>query len=161
MISPHALPSARRRSKRASTVPQLSARFGIVADNLARNVHHDFVLAFLGLDQDGRGPASADALDAPLLLALVLVVGLLLRGRRVLAFLLAAIAGPAAAAAGEAVLLLATLAEPGESQFLTAVKPCGILLPHVHQRANEFYSVIFGAPLGRHLRCSKLNPELI
>ena len=39
---------------------------------------------------------------------------------------------------------LATLAEPGESQFLTAVKPCGILLPHVHQRANEFYSVIFG-----------------
>ena len=40
---------------------------------------------------------------------------------------------------------LATLAEPGEAQFLTVLKPCGILLPHVHQRANEFYSVIFGA----------------
>lgn len=40
---------------------------------------------------------------------------------------------------------LSTLAEPGESQFLTVLKPCGILLPHVHQRANEFYSVIFGA----------------
>jgi hypothetical protein len=40
---------------------------------------------------------------------------------------------------------LATLAEPGESQFLTVLKPCGILLPHTHQRANEFYSVIFGA----------------
>ena len=41
---------------------------------------------------------------------------------------------------------LSTLAEPGEAQFLTVLKPCGILLPHVHQRANEFYSVIFGAP---------------
>jgi oxalate decarboxylase/phosphoglucose isomerase-like protein (cupin superfamily) len=39
---------------------------------------------------------------------------------------------------------LATLAEPGESQFLTVLKPCSILLPHTHQRANEFYSVIFG-----------------
>lgn len=43
---------------------------------------------------------------------------------------------------------LSTLAEPGEAQFLTVLKPCGILLPHVHPRANEFYSVIFGeAPL--------------
>jgi hypothetical protein len=40
---------------------------------------------------------------------------------------------------------LATLAAPGESQFLTVLKPCSILLPHTHQRANEFYSVIFGA----------------
>ena len=40
---------------------------------------------------------------------------------------------------------LSTLAEPGEAQFLTALKPCSILLPHTHQRANEFYSVIFGA----------------
>jgi hypothetical protein len=39
---------------------------------------------------------------------------------------------------------LATLAAPGEAQFLTAQKPCSILLPHTHQRANEFYSVIFG-----------------
>ena len=39
---------------------------------------------------------------------------------------------------------LSTLAEPGEAQFLTVLKPCGILLPHVHPRANEFYSVIFG-----------------
>ena len=44
---------------------------------------------------------------------------------------------------------LSTLAEPGLSQFLTFLKPCSILLPHVHQRANEFYSVFFGAvPLG-------------
>ena len=41
---------------------------------------------------------------------------------------------------------LSTLAEPGEAQFLTVLKPCGILLPHTHQRANEFYSVIFGTP---------------
>ena len=40
---------------------------------------------------------------------------------------------------------LSTLAEPGLAQFLTFLKPCSILLPHVHQRANEFYSVIFGA----------------
>lgn len=39
---------------------------------------------------------------------------------------------------------LSTLAAPGEAQFLTVLKPCSILLPHVHQRANEFYSVIFG-----------------
>ena len=44
---------------------------------------------------------------------------------------------------------LSTLAEPGLAQFLTFLKPCSILLPHVHQRANEFYSVFFGAlPLG-------------
>jgi hypothetical protein len=42
---------------------------------------------------------------------------------------------------------LSTLAEPGEAQFLTVLKPCGILLPHTHQRANEFYSVIFGTSL--------------
>ena len=41
---------------------------------------------------------------------------------------------------------LSTLAAPGEAQFLTVLKPCSILLPHVHPRANEFYSVIFGAP---------------
>lgn len=41
-------------------------------------------------------------------------------------------------------VFLSTLAEPGEAQFLTALKPCGILLPHTHQRANEFYTVIFG-----------------
>ena len=40
---------------------------------------------------------------------------------------------------------LSTLAEPGLAQFLTFLKPCSILLPHVHQRANEFYSVFFGA----------------
>ena len=40
---------------------------------------------------------------------------------------------------------LSTLAKDGEAQFVTALKPCGILLPHVHQRANEFYSVVFGA----------------
>lgn len=43
-------------------------------------------------------------------------------------------------------VFLSTLTEPGESQFLTVLKPCGILLPHTHQRANEFYTVIFGAP---------------
>jgi len=41
-------------------------------------------------------------------------------------------------------VFLSTLTAPGESQFLTALKPCGILLPHMHQRANEFYSIIFG-----------------
>ena len=40
---------------------------------------------------------------------------------------------------------LSTLAEPGLAQFLTFLKPCSILLPHVHQRANEFYSVFYGA----------------
>ena len=49
---------------------------------------------------------------------------------------------------------LSTLAEPGEAQFLTVLKPCGILLPHVHQRANEFYSVIFGAPPGTPYACT-------
>jgi hypothetical protein len=39
---------------------------------------------------------------------------------------------------------LATLAAPGEAQFLTAQKPCSILLPHNHQKANEFYSILFG-----------------
>lgn len=42
---------------------------------------------------------------------------------------------------------LSTLPTPGSAQFLTALKPCGILLPHVHQRATELYSVIFGAIL--------------
>ena len=42
-------------------------------------------------------------------------------------------------------IFLSTLTAPGESQFLTALKPCGILMPHMHQRANEFYSMIFGA----------------
>lgn len=41
---------------------------------------------------------------------------------------------------------LSTLTAPGESQFLTALKPCGILMPHMHMRANEFYTVLFGAP---------------
>jgi hypothetical protein len=41
---------------------------------------------------------------------------------------------------------LATLAAPGEAQFLTAQKPCSILLPHNHQKANEFYSILFGTP---------------
>jgi hypothetical protein len=40
---------------------------------------------------------------------------------------------------------LSTLAAPGLAQFLTVLKPCSILLPHNHQRANEFYSVIFGS----------------
>jgi hypothetical protein len=39
---------------------------------------------------------------------------------------------------------LSTLAAPGLAQFLTVLKPCSILLPHNHQRANEFYSVLFG-----------------
>lgn len=42
-------------------------------------------------------------------------------------------------------VFLASLAEPGEAQFLTVLKPCSILLPHTHQRANEFYSILFGA----------------
>jgi hypothetical protein len=40
---------------------------------------------------------------------------------------------------------LSTLAKDGQAQFLTLLKPCGILLPHVHQRSNEFYSVLLGA----------------
>lgn len=39
---------------------------------------------------------------------------------------------------------LSTLAKDGMAQFLTVLKPCGILLPHTHQRANELYSIIFG-----------------
>eukprot|EP00892_Ulva_mutabilis_P012144 jgi/Ulvmu1/9301/UM050_0050.1 len=37
---------------------------------------------------------------------------------------------------------LSTLAEPGEAQFLTVLKPCGILLPHTHQRANRGLSAM-------------------
>jgi hypothetical protein len=40
---------------------------------------------------------------------------------------------------------LSTLAAPGLAQFLTVLKPCSILLPHNHPRANEFYSVLFGS----------------
>eukprot|EP00892_Ulva_mutabilis_P012392 jgi/Ulvmu1/9525/UM053_0013.1 len=39
---------------------------------------------------------------------------------------------------------LSTLTALGESQFLTALKPCGILMPHMHMRANEFYTVLSG-----------------
>eukprot|EP00892_Ulva_mutabilis_P001903 jgi/Ulvmu1/11713/UM008_0124.1 len=39
---------------------------------------------------------------------------------------------------------LSTLTAPGVAQYLTAVKPCGIVLPHIHLRANELYTVIFG-----------------
>ena len=42
---------------------------------------------------------------------------------------------------------LSTLPKDGMGQFLTVLKPCGILLPHIHQRSTEFYSVIFGAHL--------------
>ena len=54
---------------------------------------------------------------------------------------------------------LSTLAEPGEAQFLTVLKPCGILLPHTHQRANEFYSVIFGAPHPCMYVCVRAVPD--
>ena len=40
--------------------------------------------------------------------------------------------------------LLSTLPNTGSSVFLTALKPCGILLPHVHQRATEVYTVLSG-----------------
>jgi hypothetical protein len=40
---------------------------------------------------------------------------------------------------------LATLPGPGEAQFVTVLKPCSILLPHVHPAATEFYSILFGA----------------
>lgn len=40
--------------------------------------------------------------------------------------------------------LLSTLPNTGSSVFLTALKPCGILLPHVHQRATEIYTVLSG-----------------
>ena len=51
---------------------------------------------------------------------------------------------------------LAPLAKPGEAQFLTVLKPCSILLPHTHQRANEFYTVLFGTSVGTSmpLTCS-------
>ena len=39
---------------------------------------------------------------------------------------------------------LATLTPPGSAQFLTVLKPCGIILPHVHPRATELYSILFG-----------------
>lgn len=39
---------------------------------------------------------------------------------------------------------LSTLTGPGAAQFLTLLKPCGILLPHVHQRATELYTVLSG-----------------
>lgn len=39
---------------------------------------------------------------------------------------------------------LSTLPINGAAQLLTLVKPCGIILPHVHQRATEFYSILFG-----------------
>lgn len=39
---------------------------------------------------------------------------------------------------------LSTLAGQGEAQFLTVLKPCGILMPHLHLRANEFYTVLYG-----------------
>ena len=39
---------------------------------------------------------------------------------------------------------LSTLSQQGEAQFLTVLKPCSILLPHLHPRANEFNTVIYG-----------------
>ena len=39
---------------------------------------------------------------------------------------------------------LSTLPNTGSSVFLTALKPCGILLPHIHQRATEIYTVLSG-----------------
>jgi oxalate decarboxylase/phosphoglucose isomerase-like protein (cupin superfamily) len=39
---------------------------------------------------------------------------------------------------------LSTLPAPGSAQFLTALKPCGIVAPHIHLRATEIYSVIYG-----------------
>ena len=40
---------------------------------------------------------------------------------------------------------LATLTAPGSSAFLTLIKPCSILLPHVHPRATELFVVLSGA----------------
>lgn len=40
---------------------------------------------------------------------------------------------------------LATLPGAGISQYLTAVKPCGIVMPHIHLRGNELYTVLYGA----------------
>jgi hypothetical protein len=45
---------------------------------------------------------------------------------------------------------LATLSTPGQAQFLTAQKPCSILLPHNHQKASEFYTILFGMPPSHH-----------
>lgn len=39
---------------------------------------------------------------------------------------------------------LSTLAAPGMSQYVTALKPCGLMLPHYHPRGNELYTVIYG-----------------
>ena len=41
---------------------------------------------------------------------------------------------------------LSTLPTPGQAQFLTVLKPCGLLLPHVHMRASELYTVLYGEP---------------
>lgn len=54
---------------------------------------------------------------------------------------------------------LSTLANQGVTQFLTFQKPCSILLPHVHQRANEFYSVVFGAPPFQPLGFLRAQPS--
>lgn len=40
--------------------------------------------------------------------------------------------------------LLSTLPNSGSAIFLTALKPCGILLPHIHQRATEIYTILAG-----------------
>jgi len=40
--------------------------------------------------------------------------------------------------------ILSTLPNGGSSFFLTALKPCGIILPHVHMRATEQYIMITG-----------------
>ena len=61
--------------------------------------------------------------------------------------------------------LLSTLPNTGSSVFLTALKPCGILLPHVHQRATEIYTVLSGtltlemsaASGGRLPPCTKVH----
>jgi len=40
--------------------------------------------------------------------------------------------------------VLATLPNQGSSFFITTLKPCGIILPHVHPRATEQYVIISG-----------------
>lgn len=40
--------------------------------------------------------------------------------------------------------ILSTLPNGGSSFFITALKPCGIILPHVHMRATEQYVMISG-----------------
>lgn len=42
---------------------------------------------------------------------------------------------------------LSTLSDNGQAQFLTVLKPCGIILPHVHH-SSEFYSIMFGEMTG-------------